>query len=179
MPSKVSIPCPPIKTKPSDWLKYHLFLNSSLIHTLSLKKGNWSTKGDWFYSGEGAGHIVGQAYENGVYSCKVEVFYPPPNREECPTSVVAVLKESNQSVLQDSQSCSEDLLSLLEYLLLAGCGILLVYSLAITCITICIWRKLKREEESESEYANTRPGEFRRPNKVYQPSNNYNTDSKV
>ncbi|KAL7865510.1 hypothetical protein SRHO_G00107570 [Serrasalmus rhombeus] len=47
-------------------------------------------------------------------------------------------------------------------MLTVGCGLFALYGLIVTVVTCSFCRKLKNEEEDQSDYCNTKPGEFKR-----------------
>ncbi|GLD65816.1 T-cell-specific surface glycoprotein CD28-like protein [Lates japonicus] len=65
-----------------------------------------------------------------------------------------------------NQSCPDRSPVIPELVMWVGCGILLVYSLSITCITSVIWRRSKKDDEDTNVYVNTRPGELWKPCKA-------------
>ncbi|XP_071757550.1 uncharacterized protein LOC139913436 [Centroberyx gerrardi] len=164
----VFISCPSSSMATDTEIKYHLFLNFSPIYTVDLKKSASPPAGVRFHRENSSSRFEVPTSSSGMYSCQRDVIYPPPHREDCLTTVVAEGEKPviNQDVLLANQSCPDSSLSVPELLLWVGCGVLLVYSLSITCVAIFLWRKLKAEEEESSEYVNTKPGEFRRPYKV-------------
>ncbi|XP_056145969.1 T-cell-specific surface glycoprotein CD28-like [Lampris incognitus] len=163
--SKASIPCPSRDTNYTEQ-KYHLFLNNSLIYTVELNKKEHSVfDGEvWFNSGHYSNNFQVRANGGGQYQCNIENLFPPPHKEECQTTEVVVVEDSPDSGHLPTQSSPEGSLS--TVLLLVACGVLMIYSLSITCIAFNLWRKLKHEEELQNDYMNTKPGEFSRPRKV-------------
>ncbi|XP_071380765.1 uncharacterized protein [Centroberyx affinis] len=164
----VSISCPSSNMTADTEIMYYLFLNFSLIYTVDLKKSAAPPAGVPFHRENGSGHFEVPTSSRGVYSCRRDLTYPPPHREDCHTTVVAEGEKPaiKQGVLLANQSCPACSPCVPQLLLWVGCGVLFVYSLSITCVAIYIWRKLKNEEDESSEYVNTKPGEFRRPYKV-------------
>ncbi|XP_040914034.1 uncharacterized protein LOC121194942 isoform X2 [Toxotes jaculatrix] len=162
-PSKVTITCPPSM---GDIFNYHLSFNASNISEIQVNKPDLA--GSLFY-----GQFEVTANDSGFYSCKMEVIYPPPHREYCHTTEVKVdskmsdLHYTEISVTDPAanQSCPDRSPFIPEVVLWVGCGVLFVYSLTVTCISIAIW-KLKRHDEDTNVYANTRPVENRKPCKV-------------
>lgn len=161
--SKAFISCPSIMANISD-LKYSLFLNDSCIDQIHLNKQADSAES--LFSGK----FEVTAYNNGVYICKREVIYPPPFSEDCHTTEVIVAEKQTLPTVNDTvanQSCPGRSPFIPEVVMWAGCGVLLVYSLSITSITIAIWRKLKRDQEEDTNvYVNTRHREIMKPCKV-------------
>ncbi|XP_041806949.1 uncharacterized protein LOC121616290 [Chelmon rostratus] len=170
---KASISCPPTMANSSE-LKYLLLFNDSCISQISLSKG--SSLGRMHLDSTHSlfsSHFEVTAYNSGVYICKREVIYPPPFSMDCHTTEVVVAEKSlptnNDTVPVANQSCPVRSPFIPDMVMWVGCGVSLVYSLSITFIIIVIWspqRKLKRDEEDTSVYANTRPGEFSKPCKV-------------
>ncbi|XP_042282709.1 T-cell-specific surface glycoprotein CD28-like [Thunnus thynnus] len=158
--SKVSISCP--SNMANSELSYLLLLNDSCISRIRLSKESGS--------GVFSSQYEITANNSGVYICKKEVIYPPPYKEECHSTkvIVAEKQKTNETALEANQSCQVKSPLIPEVVLWAGCGVLLVYSLSITCITcsIVLRRKLKRDEEDTNEYVNTRPGEIRKHSKT-------------
>ncbi|XP_076010876.1 uncharacterized protein LOC143003949 [Genypterus blacodes] len=164
---KVSISCPSSNVDTTE-LTYQLFFNSNKINEMHLQKfrGADSSFSDLFEV---------TAHSSGEYRCRRESLYPPPSRERCHATVVVVgenriLPTTNQSVSLSNQTCIQSSLTssrlIPELALWVACGIVLVYSLSVTCIAICIWRKQRREEEDSNEYVNSRPCKSRKPCKT-------------
>ncbi|KAG7219695.1 hypothetical protein INR49_018899 [Caranx melampygus] len=166
--SKVAVSCPPIKADGST-LKYQLLFDDSCVSEMYLDKVI-DPRGCSF-----PGRFEVTATKSGVYICKRQVIYPPPFVENCHTTDVKVNDSITETLLSPStdatgpaanQSCLDRSQSITDVVVQVGCGVLLVYSLSITCITIIIWRKLQRDDEDTSVYVNTRPAELRKPYKV-------------
>lgn len=152
---KVSISCPPVMAKRSEFTFLLLFNNSS-ISEITLKQ---SDTANILFSGQ----FEVTANNSGMYICRRVMMYPPPFRQDCHSTELKV-DETNGTASAVNQSCPDRSPSILEPVLWAGCGVLLAYSLSITCIVI--WRRLKRDDEDENVYVNTRPGDLRKPYKV-------------
>ncbi|KAG9271561.1 hypothetical protein AMEX_G14498 [Astyanax mexicanus] len=66
-------------------------------------------------------------------------------------------------LVEESHSCVSEGKPLSWIMLAAGCGLFALYNLIVTTVACYFGRKLKNAEtETQSEYYNTRPGEFRR-----------------
>ncbi|KAF1382934.1 hypothetical protein PFLUV_G00148980 [Perca fluviatilis] len=164
--SKVSVSCPSAIV--SSEFKYQLLFDGHYISQIHLPK--LDPAGSLF-----SGQFEVTANNSGEYICMAEVIYPPPHRKICHITEVIVgeklsLAAVNDTVPGDNQTfsavqpgCSP---FIPEAVMWAGCGVLFLYGLSITCIIIVIWRKMKRNEEDTNVYANTRPGEVRKPFKV-------------
>ncbi|KAA8593065.1 T-cell-specific surface glycoprotein CD28 [Etheostoma spectabile] len=162
--SKVSVSCP--SAMASSEFKYQLFFNGSCIGQIRLELDH----AEPLFSGQ----FKVTANNSGEYVCMTELIYPPPRRKYCHITEVMVAETQsfavNDPVLVANQSspavasgCSP---SIPEAVMWVGCGVLFLYGLSITCITIAIWRKMKRDEEDTNVYVNIRPGEVRKPCKV-------------
>ncbi|KAM7380178.1 hypothetical protein PAMP_003491 [Pampus punctatissimus] len=156
-PSKIFISCPANMANSSEF-NYLLYFNDSCINNIRLTK-NFGSDG-----------LLSSQYEvtannSGVYTCKREMVYPPPYKEDCHSTevVLAEMQNTNKTSPLASQSCPEKLPLIPEMVLWVGCGTLLVYSLSITCISVVLWIKLKKNEEDANVYINTRPGELKKP----------------
>ncbi|KAM9344393.1 uncharacterized protein KZ484_016722 [Pholidichthys leucotaenia] len=156
---KVIIPCPPFKPNSKN-LKYELLFNGTYITTVHLEKND---KSDMNLKME----VI--ASNSGVYSCKNEKIYPPPFREDRRSTMV-IVEDASLSVMNETgateKSCPDTSPSIPEVVMLPICGALLLYSLVITCITIALVWKKKRKNGDTIIYANTKPCEFRKPQKV-------------
>ncbi|KAF7650211.1 hypothetical protein LDENG_00129700 [Lucifuga dentata] len=111
------------------------------------------------------------ANSSGVYGCNMESLYPPPFYTECHITKVImggnqILPVTNQSISVTNQTSLLSSPLIPELVLWAGCGVLLVYSLSITCFAACLWTKLKKAEEDSSMYVNTRTWETKSPCKA-------------
>ncbi|XP_023250960.1 T-cell-specific surface glycoprotein CD28-like [Seriola lalandi dorsalis] len=162
--SKVAISCPSMEAA-SLKLKYQLLFNDSCVSKILLDKHYDPPECPL------SGQFEVTATKSGVYICKREVIYPPPFIEDCHTTEVKVDEKQSMPAINatgpaTNQSCSERSPLIPELAMWVGCGVLLVYSLSITCITIVIWRKLKRDDDDTNVYINTRPSELRKPHKV-------------
>ncbi|XP_035532228.1 T-cell-specific surface glycoprotein CD28-like isoform X2 [Morone saxatilis] len=158
--SKVNISCPSVVTNSSE-RKYLLLFNGSCINYITTNKA-------LNYPENFFGHFEVTANNSGLYQCKVELVYPPPHSETCHTTVLKVADkpEMNETVAAANQSCPVKTPFIPDVVMWAGCGVLLVYSLLFTCITIVLWRKLKRDDDDTNVYINTRPGDVKKPYKV-------------
>ncbi|KAM7406965.1 hypothetical protein PAMA_002934 [Pampus argenteus] len=174
-PSKVFISCPANMADSSEW-HYLLYFNDSCISSISLTKvvdracsgppldGNTNKPGSGSADGLLSSHYEVTASNSGVYTCKREMVYPPPYKEDCHSTevVLAETQNTNETSPLASWSCPEKFPFIPEMVLWVGCGALLVYSLSITCISVVLWMKLKRNEEDANVYINTRPGELKK-----------------
>ncbi|KAK5860718.1 hypothetical protein PBY51_022179 [Eleginops maclovinus] len=156
--SKVNVSCP---STTSEEMSYQFFFNNSPIDLIHLTRRD-SVKVPF------SGQFEVTANSTGEFICRSEENYPPPHIHDCHTTEVIVaelpsLPEINGSVLAVNQSspCSSPLIP--EEVMWMGSGVLLVYSLSITCIAILLWKNTRRNEEDTNDYINTRPGEFRKP----------------
>ncbi|KAM8748809.1 uncharacterized protein AB9X84_013886 isoform 1-T2 [Acanthopagrus schlegelii] len=158
---KASISCPSVKASSSE-IKYLLYFNNSCINEIHLNKKSASAEA--LFSGQ----FEVTARKSGMYICESHAIYPPPFAEECLSTEVIVAENptTSENISVVHQSCPLRSPSILDVVLWAGCGVLFVYSLSISCVTIVLWRKLKTYEEDTCVYANTRPGEIRKPAKV-------------
>ncbi|XP_059198341.1 uncharacterized protein LOC131978649 [Centropristis striata] len=156
--SKVSVSCPPVLSNSSE-LSYQLLFNGSIINQIRLSEASDSAV-SWF-----SAQFEVSVNVSGEFVCSRLQIYPPPYRQDCLSTVVSVSGElaANDSVPAANQSAPLRSSSVTEELLWAGCVVLLVYSLSITCIAIVIWRKMKRDDEVSHDYFNTRPGGSRKP----------------
>ncbi|KAL7384956.1 hypothetical protein ABVT39_012410 [Epinephelus coioides] len=111
------------------------------------------------------------ANSSGEYVCKRTVVYPPPCIEDCHTTEVIVAEKQSLPIINDTvpgtnQSCPVRTPFIPEVVTWVACGGLFIYSLSITCVTIALWVKMKRNEEDSNVYINTKPGEARKPYKA-------------
>lgn len=162
--SKAVISCPSIMANSSE-LMYLLRFNDSNISQIHLNK-QLDPPESLF-----CGQFEVTAYNSGVYICILKGIYPPPLREVCHSTEVIVaetqfLLQINDTVPVANQSCQVSSPLIPDVVMWAGSGVLLVYSLSVTCITVILWRKLKRDEDDTNLYMNTRPAELRKPTKV-------------
>ncbi|KAG8000949.1 hypothetical protein GBF38_018252, partial [Nibea albiflora] len=85
------------------------------------------------------------ANHSGVYTCKRELIYPPPQREDChDTEVIVAEKQSSLTVNDTSlpgtnQSCAVRPPLIPHVAMWVGGGILLAYSLTVTCVAMVLW----------------------------------------
>ncbi|KAK5920539.1 hypothetical protein CgunFtcFv8_024337 [Champsocephalus gunnari] len=157
--TKVNISCPSTTRRETN---YQLFFNGSSFGRIDMKKE--SGPADMLFSGQ----FEVTANSSGEFLCRSEESWPPPNTDDCHTTEVVVaelqsLPEINGSAPAANQSCPFRSPLIPEEVIWAGCGVLLVYSLSITCIAIALWKNMRRSEEGSNDYMNARPGEFRKP----------------
>ncbi|TDH06536.1 hypothetical protein EPR50_G00114460 [Perca flavescens] len=164
--SNVLVSCPSAIV--SAEFKYQLLFNGHCISQIQLPK--LDPAGSLF-----SGQFEVTANDSGEYICMGEVIYPPPHQKICHITEVIVAEKPSLAAVIDTvpvdnrtfpavqPGCSP---FIPEAVMWAGCGVLFLYGLSITCITIVIWRKMKRNEEDTNVYVNTRPGEVRKPYKV-------------
>ncbi|KAE8299856.1 hypothetical protein D5F01_LYC02274 [Larimichthys crocea] len=163
--STTSISCPSITATNSE-MKYLLLFNESYINHIHMSKQLYSA--DSVFSGQ----FKVTANHSGVYICKRELIYPPPQREDCHVTEVIVAEKQSSLTVNDTlpvtnQSCAVRPPLIPNVAMWAGCGVLLAYSLTVTSVAIVLWNsKMKREEDDTNIYINTRPGELRKPCKV-------------
>ncbi|KAI9518814.1 hypothetical protein NQZ68_034595 [Dissostichus eleginoides] len=158
-PSKVNVSCPSTTGRETN---YELFFNDSSFGLIHMEK--MSGPADMLFSGQ----FEVTANSSGEFLCRSEESWPPPNSEDCHTTEVIVaelqfLHEINGSAPAANQSCPFRYPLIPEEVIWAGCGVLLVYSLSITCIAIVLWKNTRRNEEDSNDYINAKPGEFRKP----------------
>ncbi|KAL3969438.1 methyl CpG binding protein 2 [Sarotherodon galilaeus] len=149
--SKVMVPCPRIQ---ATEMKYQFIFNEKPISKVCLNKNHTA-------------QFEVTVSESGVYSCITEKIYPPPYKQSCQRIQVNVTdgKTFNDSIIPVKDCpCNPPLIP--EVVMWAGSCALLVYSLTITCITIAIWKKQKKEEMDSVVYENTRPRDFRKSPKL-------------
>ncbi|KAK2840248.1 hypothetical protein Q5P01_013988 [Channa striata] len=158
---KVPVSCPSLLPG-SKQFKYLLLLDDSHVTQITVEKTPESAEIPF------SGHFEVTASHSGVYTCKMEVQYPPPYQEEFYSTEiqVAVTATNITTPLPSSQSCPEMSPFMLEVVMYAACGVLLVYSLTVTCIAFMTWRKMKKHNEDTSVYMNTRPGNLRKTYKA-------------
>lgn len=162
--SKVSISCPSVTANISE-LQYQLVFNGRNISQIYLEKQSDSAES--LFSSQ----FEVTANSSGEYVCKRTVVYPPPCTEDCHTTEVIVAEKQSLPIINDTvpgtnQSCSVRTPFIPEVVTWAACGGLFIYSLSITCVTIALWVKMKRNEEDSNVYVNTKPGEARKPYKA-------------
>ncbi|XP_026150485.1 T-cell-specific surface glycoprotein CD28-like [Mastacembelus armatus] len=166
--SEVSVSCPSI-TPDSSELKFLLLFNNDYISQIQVNKRSESAE-SLFY-----GQFKVTANNSGTYVCRSEVLYPPPFRDDCHRTEVRVdgtthgqnlTHRINATAQPANQTCPDRLTFIPEEVMWVGCGVLLVYSLSVTCIAIVMWKKQKTEDEETNVYENTRPRDFKKPYKV-------------
>lgn len=161
--SKVSISCPSVTANISE-LQYQLVFNGRNISQIYLEK---SDSAESLFSSQ----FEVTANSSGEYVCKRTVVYPPPCTEDCHTTEVIVAEKQSLPIINDTvpgtnQSCPVRTPFIPEVVTWVACGGLFIYSLSITCVTIALWVKMKRNEEDSNVYVNTKPGEARKPYKA-------------
>ncbi|KAG7467356.1 hypothetical protein MATL_G00152510 [Megalops atlanticus] len=121
------------------------------------------------YTGEGSvefqvsgqnhtGHFVlSQLVVNstGLYTCKVEVMYPPPYVKHEESTFVLVKEPPCQPEKRTGCPPVGNVVAMWEWVL--ACGVLTLYSAVITGIAVVIWRKLEHEKSLQQDYMNMKP----------------------
>ncbi|KAF3694490.1 T-cell-specific surface glycoprotein CD28 Precursor [Channa argus] len=163
------VSCPPLMPGPQQ-LKYLLLFNDSRVAQMQIEMPDSA-------GGQLSANFDVTASRDGLYVCKMEVTYPPPFKEDCHSFQVKVNRTEKQHVVAISSinsttpptttpTCPGRSSFIPEVVLYAACGVLLVYSLAVTCITIITWRKMKENKEDTCVYMNTRPADPRKNYRV-------------
>ncbi|KAK2905692.1 hypothetical protein Q8A73_009635 [Channa argus] len=140
------VSCPPLMPGPQQ-LKYLLLFNDSRVAQMQIEMPDSA-------GGQLSANFDVTASRDGLYVCKMEVTYPPPFKEDCHSFQVKVNRTEKQHVVAISSinsttpptttpTCPGRSSFIPEVVLYAACGVLLVYSLAVTCITIITWVRLK------------------------------------
>ncbi|XP_015214827.2 T-cell-specific surface glycoprotein CD28-like [Lepisosteus oculatus] len=109
-----------------------------------------------------------QTHDTGIYSCDIEVLYPPPYRK---------INGSTTVLIVDENECKEPItpcgsnFPLTLVLMIAGCVILL-YSLVITVIMAICYIKQKNKKHNQNDYMNMKPRGLKKHQGVLHPTRN-------
>ncbi|MCI4393682.1 hypothetical protein PGIGA_G00160320 [Pangasianodon gigas] len=101
-----------------------------------------------------------------LYTCTAKKSYPPPMVliQEEPQTIVIV---ERHGCVQNSQRLEP---SASPLPLWVGFGVLIVYSLIITCIALSLRFRLKREDMTSHDYMNMKPRARRRKQGIHHPA---------
>ncbi|KAM8857120.1 uncharacterized protein ACB058_008900 [Synchiropus picturatus] len=149
---RVSIPCPPIPSEAN--VTIILERDKKILTTLVL----YQTPGSRVqFSGK-----FDVEPQNGTYECTMTKRYPPPVRQYVNITTVEVIEGSVASAAPTAAaplklSSSSPVSHMIPWWV--ACGVLLIYSLSITCFLVQkkIKRMLKTKQNRNALYANTNP----------------------
>ncbi|XP_036397113.1 T-cell-specific surface glycoprotein CD28 [Megalops cyprinoides] len=103
----------------------------------------------------------------GLYTCEVEVVYPPPYVKHEELTFVLVREPPCQPEKRTGCPPVGNLVAMWEWVL--ACGVLTLYSAVITGVAVVIWRKLERDKSLQQDYMNMKPRAQKPRQKVLHP----------